>query len=75
MTYRGPDAALIFLQKMMVEEKKIGKMLESKIPIKMNMMDMMVHNSSTHCYLCNKPFETEEDNLVKVHDHYHQTGN
>lgn len=75
VTYRGPDAALIFLQKMMVEEKKIGKMLESKIPIKMNMMDTMVHNSSTHCYLCNKPFETEEDNLVKVRDHCHQTGN
>ena len=81
-TYRGPDAGKIFLERILVEEKEILKLMDkANEPMEMTEDDNKKFNESDTCYICNELFVEYKDGLIipslkgdKVRDHCHYTG-
>lgn len=72
-TYRGPDAAAIFMQNLETDVRNLYKDHLKHIKPMFAMSQQQIQNFETasFCHICEQPFETED---VKVRDHYHLTG-
>ena len=69
-TYRGVDAAEVFLKELLKEEEKLLCLLQQTEPMKMNKMEEEVFLQSSHCHICKKVVDVFD----KVRDHDHITG-
>ena len=69
-TYRGVDAAEVFLKELLKEEEKLLCLLQQTEPMKMNKMEEEVFLQSSHCHICKEVVDVFD----KVRDHDHITG-
>ena len=70
--YRGSNASEHFIESLLEEEKEIRQILSETEPLKMTDKDREDFRKATHCFICEKPFEVNENN--KVLDHCHVSG-
>ena len=62
--YQRPDAAEHFLRNMLLEQDKIRKALDRKIPLRMSQDDWAANRSANDCHVCDKPLRQDS-----VRDH------
>ena len=67
--YRGPNAAVHFLQALQEEENKIKGVLANPKAMRMTQEDWRAYNTATICHVCEKLLEGDS-----VREHCHVTG-
>ena len=65
VTYFGPNAGEVFLQKIFEEKKRIMKIMEDIKPKNLTQNEKKSFNQATMCHICEEPFFAEDD--VKGH--------
>lgn len=75
VTYRGPDAAKIFIEQLENDIKNIyHRYLKTPNPILMTSEDEINFSNATNCHICEKPFQSN-DLRCRDHDHLGYTNN
>lgn len=69
VTYRGPNAAMVFMEHMVNEQTKIKELLSEIQPMDLSINDEELFQSSTDCHICHQPLNGDS-----VRDHDHMTG-
>lgn len=69
VTYRGEDAAQVFLEKLQHESRKIMKLVNHPKDIVMTETDEKKFNEADRCYACGSGFTVDD---AKVRDHCNQ---
>jgi hypothetical protein len=69
VTYRGPNAAEVFVQHMVELEDRLLNVLRDQKPMEITEEDVHAFNSATHCSICSLPLNGDV-----VRDHCHVTG-
>ncbi|GFR01289.1 gastrula zinc finger protein XlCGF57.1 [Trichonephila clavata] len=67
--YRGPDAAIHFINNLIKEKDQITPMITTIMPMNLSPEEEEQFNSETRCYLCKHLLEND-----KVRDHCHLSG-
>ena len=74
VTYRGFNAAQIFLKEILKEKDRIIDIMNEVIPIDLSSKEEQVFQSSRVCHICNDRLIDNHKKGHKVRDHCHFTG-
>jgi hypothetical protein len=69
VTYRGSNAAEVFIQHMLQVEEELLKRLKTNIPMVMSEEEEQLFDDTEECHICKQPLDSD-----RVRDHDHSNG-
>ena len=74
VTYRGSNAAQIFLKEILKEKDRIIDIMNAVIPIDLSSQEEKYYQSTSVCHICRDELKDNHKKGHKVRDHCHFTG-
>ena len=74
VTYRGPNAAQIFLKELLIEKQRVIDIMNKVVPMNLSRNEETMFQLATVCHICKDTFSENHKRGYKVRDHCHFTG-